>query len=48
MAGQAAAGLEKINESLETIRAVVAEFEADIQPRSVRADASRGRTDRDD
>jgi hypothetical protein len=48
MAGQAAARLETINEALETIRGLVSDIEADIQPRAANARPLKARTDRDD
>lgn len=48
MAGQAAARLEKINETLETIRGLVLDIETDIQPRAANAKRLKARTDRDD
>ena len=48
MAGQVAARIEKINEALEVIRTLVADIEADIQPKSASARLSKARSDRDD
>jgi hypothetical protein len=48
MAAHVAARLEKINEALEVIRALVSDIEADIQPRSTNARSLKARSDRDD
>jgi hypothetical protein len=45
-ASQVAARLEQINETLESIRALLADIERDLQPKS--ASAGRRRDDRDD
>jgi hypothetical protein len=47
-AGQVAARLEKIHELLEAIRALVADIETDIQPRSANPRSLKARADRDD
>ena len=46
-ASQVAARLEQINETLESIRALIADIERDLQPKSASA-AGRRRGDRDD
>lgn len=48
IASQVAARLEKISETLESIRSLVADLEAQLQPRSVSASLGRRRNDRDD
>jgi hypothetical protein len=48
MAAHVAARLEKINEALEVIRALVSDIETDIQPRSSNARSLKARVDRDD
>ncbi|HEY6619797.1 MAG TPA: hypothetical protein VIY68_09650 [Steroidobacteraceae bacterium] len=48
MAGQVAARLEKINEALEVIRALVLDIELEFQPRSMNSRALKARTERDD
>lgn len=45
--GQAVARLEKISEALEAIRALVADIEADLQPKAPNA-KFKPRSDRDD
>jgi hypothetical protein len=45
---QIGARLEKINESLETIRSLIADIERDLQPPSTQTAARRRRDDRDD
>jgi hypothetical protein len=45
---QLAARLEKINETLETIRALVADIEADLQPNAASPATRPPREDRDD
>jgi hypothetical protein len=45
---QIAARLEKINETLEAIRGLIAEIETDLQPRSTSAASRHRRDDRDD
>lgn len=47
LAAQVAARLEQINETLESIRALLADIESDLQPKPARA-AARRRDDRDD
>jgi hypothetical protein len=44
--GEAAARLEKMSEALDAIRQLIADIQADLQPRGARP--SRTRTDRDD
>ena len=48
MAGQVAAQLEKINETLEVIRGLVSDIEEDIHPRPATAKSLKARSDRDD
>jgi hypothetical protein len=48
MAVQAAARLEKINETLEVIRALASDVERDLQPRSANARPLQARSDRED
>jgi hypothetical protein len=48
LAGQVAGRLEKIHELLEAIRALVADIEMDIQPRSASPRSLKARADRDD
>jgi hypothetical protein len=48
MAGQVAAQLEKINETLEVIRGLVSDIETDIHPRPANARSLKARNDRDD
>jgi hypothetical protein len=48
MAAQVAGRLEKIHELLEAIRALVADIETDIQPRSASPRSLKARADRDD
>lgn len=48
MAAQVAARLEKINEALEVIRALVLDIELEFQPRSANARSLKARSDRDD
>lgn len=45
--GEAAARLEKMSEVLDAIRQLIADIQADLQPRGAGV-ASRTRTDRDD
>jgi hypothetical protein len=44
---EAAARLEKMSEALDAIRQLIADIQADLQPRGARV-GSRTRTDRDD
>jgi hypothetical protein len=48
MADQVAGQLERINEALEVIRALVSNIETDMQPRSANARSLKARTDRED
>ena len=48
MAGQVAARLEKINQALEVIRALVLDIETEFQPKSANARPLKMRADRDD
>jgi hypothetical protein len=48
MAGQVAARLEKINEALEVIRALVMDIEMEFQPRSATDRPLKARSNRDD
>ena len=48
LASQVAARLEQINETLEAIRALIADMETDLQPKSAGAASRQRRDDRDD
>jgi hypothetical protein len=48
VAAQAAGQLEKIDETLEVIRGLVSDIEADIHPTPASAKSLKARTDRDD
>jgi hypothetical protein len=48
LVSQVAARLEQINETLEAIRALIAQMESDLQPKSAAAASRRRRDDRDD